>query len=114
MTREDFTKTLEGVVRQFIDYPADFGPDPQLRINPLTLAVTIVRASDRLAEIEDSNEAVEDAAGAQGAASEDGTDFQVTQNPDFYPLNRLISWGESPSPDHKAIASLVDTYFRNR
>lgn len=81
---------INGAVERYIEEYDIFDQDPHIRINPASLNVTIVNGRDMLAEIEDSNETVEDAAGAQGAASELSTDFQVTQNPDFYALNRLV------------------------
>ncbi len=90
MTNTKLVSAIGNAVERYIEDYDIYDQDPHIRINPANLNVAIVNGRDMLDEIEDSNEAVEDAAGAQGAASEQSTDFQVTQNPDFYALNRLV------------------------
>lgn len=103
---------INGAVERYIEEYDIFDQDPHIRINPASLNVTIVNGRDMLAEIEDSNETVEDAAGAQGAASELSTDFQVTQNPDFYALNRLVIVMDDGHmvPNEDAIKSIAANY----
>ena len=90
MTNTKLVSAIGNAVERYIEDYDIYDQDPHIRINPANLNVAIVNGRDMLDEIEDSNEAVEDAAGAKGAASEQSTDFQVTQNPDFYALNRLV------------------------
>ena len=84
MNRKDFADAVAAWWK-YILTTAITSTNPQLRVNPVTFDFTIVNGSDMLAEIEDSNEAVEDAAGAEGDADADeaATDMQVKQNPDF-------------------------------
>lgn len=71
MNRKDFADAVAGMVKIYLDNSYNFDENPQLRVNPVTFDFTIVNGSDMLAEIEDSNEAVEDAAGAEGDADAD-------------------------------------------
>lgn len=114
MNRENFIKRIDENVQLYIDNFDRFDSNPQLRVNPASFSMEIVNGSDMLAGIEDSNEAIENAAGAQGAATEVYTDFQVTQNPDFYPLKKLfIVDGQGVArPDENAVSAIADIYFK--
>lgn len=113
MTREEFIKTVDTLVERYIENADSFDLNPQLRINPATFDMTIVNSSDMLDEIEDSNEAIEDAAAAERAATEEYTDYQVSRNPDFYAVNSLTktSADGKTSPDSNAIAKVAEIYF---
>ncbi len=112
MKREEFVGDVTDMIKIYIDNSESFDSNPQLRVNPDTFAATIVNGSDMLAEIEHSDETIEQAAGAQGAATEDDTDFQVTMNPDFYTVARLIKVEDGKRvPDVKAVEKVADTYF---
>ena len=89
-----------------------FDSNPQLRINPMTLDVAVVDGSDMINEIAESDETVEDAAGAQGAESEDATDYQVKRNPDFFPVKSLIftNSGNKTIPDPDKISKIAASY----
>ena len=114
MKREEFVGSVADMIRIYIDNSGSFDSNAQLRVNPSTLDATIVNGSDMLAELEDSNEAVEDAAASEGAASEDATDFQVTQNPEFYSVCRLIcKCSGKAEPDMKAIDRVAANYFKS-
>ncbi|MCM1290815.1 MAG: hypothetical protein NC201_07610 [Prevotella sp.] len=113
MKREDFIKTVTGLITEYIFERVDSKSNAQLRINPLTLSASIVSDADFLAEIADNEEAIEDAAAVDGLENEDGADRQAAQNPDFYPVASLIikdSKGAS-IPDSIEINKLVDNYF---
>lgn len=112
MTRDEFTAAVTRLVQEYIDNFERFDSDPQIRVNPVTLAVGIVNGSEMFAEIEDSDEAVESAAGAQGDESEADTDYQVRQNPDFYALRQLLRHEEGGKtvPDAYAINSIAANY----
>lgn len=113
MNRKDFADAVAGMVKIYLDNSYNFDDNPQLRVNPVTFDFTIVNGSDMLAEIEDNNEAIEDAAGAEGAANEDATDLQVKQNPDFYSVRRLITTAPNGSyvPDEAQIDAIAALYF---
>lgn len=109
MKREEFETAVTEAVGLYLDDKNNFDSNAQLRVDPSTLEIEIVNGSDMLAEIEDSNEAVEDAAGAQGAANEEATEFQVKQNPDFYAMSTLTG---PNGVDSKGIAKVVAAYFK--
>ncbi len=115
MNRKDFADAVAGMVKIYLDNSYNFDENPQLRVNPVTFDFTIVNGSDMLAEIEDSNEAVEDAVGAEGDADADeaATDMQVKQNPDFYSVRRLITTAPNGSyvPDEAQIDAIAALYF---
>ena len=113
MNRKDFADAVAGMVKIYLDNSYNFDENPQLRVNPVTFDFTIVNGSDMLAEIEDSNEAFEDAAGAEGDADEATTDMQVKQNSDFYSVRRLITTAPNGSyvPDEAQIDAIAALYF---
>lgn len=114
MTREDFIKDITAKVQLYIDNFDRFDSNPQLRINPFNLHSELVNGSDLYAEIEDSDEAVENASAAVGGASEEYTDYQVKQNPDFYPVKKLLqATKDSDVPSGVAIARIADIYFKD-
>lgn len=90
MTQNNLTDSIIGLVKEYIENFDMFDSNPQIRINPGTKRAALVNGRDMLAEIEDSNEAIEDAARAEGAETEDASDYQVKQNPDFYPVKSLL------------------------
>lgn len=112
MTKEDFIKILTDRVQEYIESFDIFDSNPQLMINPVSLSVTLVNGSVMLDNIADSDETIEDAAGAEGDASESATDYQAKQNPDFYPVKKLlITMAGKATPDTKAIDAIADTYL---
>lgn len=113
MNKEEFTDTIINFVKGYIANANAFDSNPQLRINPRSLTVGIINGSDMLAEIENSNEAIEDAAGVDGDMSEDAADYQVKQNPDFYPIKDLTIVAPSgiTSPRMETIDALISKYY---
>lgn len=112
MTRKEFTRRLTDAVRLYIENPGQFTANPQLRVNPDLYRVELVDGSDLLEEIEDSDEAIENATISHGEWDQDEADYQAKQNPDFYPLHDL--WkktGHGMEPDDAAIEKIVEVYF---
>lgn len=70
MTREEFKKSLLDNINLYINNFYRFDSNPQLRVNPDTLAVTLVNGSDILKEIGDNDEAIEAAAASHGMANQ--------------------------------------------
>lgn len=113
MDAKEFKGHLVDAVQMYIDNFDRFDSNPQLRVNPVSLRVDLVNGSDLIAEIEDSDEAVEDAAASQGMANDDATDYQVKQNPDFYPVKKLLQPdGNTDVPSEKEIDRIVREYFK--
>ena len=113
MTVTDLTEAITKAVNEYIENFDRFDSNPQIRVNPSTLDAQLVNGSDMLAELGDNDEAIEDAAAADGLRDEEGTDFQVTQNPDFYPVKPLL--GQTPNgatiPSASAIREIAAKYF---
>lgn len=113
MTREEFIKRLEHAVEEYAEGANFFDANPQLRINPLTLEVEAVNGEDYLKEIADNMETIEDEAAADGAEDEDATDYQASQNPDFYSIKEYVvtdSEGKM-KPNLRAIERLAGKYL---
>ena len=113
MTKEEFATILENFVKGYIANSSYFDSDPQLSINPRSLGVELINGRDLSAEIADSDEAVEEAAGVEGDMSEDAADYQAKQNPDFYPVRKLIirNCDGSLSHDKHALDNIIKKYF---
>lgn len=114
MKRKEFTDYVASAVAQYLNNPSAYDGDPQIRVNPENLAIDMVNGSDLLKAIEYSDEAVEDAAGAEGDESESSTDYQSSMNPDFYPVRSLVAVSADGKRrvDHAAVVALADVYFR--
>lgn len=113
MKRDALEKSIRDVVQEYIDYSAELEPNLHVRINPVSFDVALVRESDMLGELGDNDEAVEDAAGAQGAEYETAADFQVSLNPDFYPVSRFIAVSDDDSKQEvntAAVAEVASNY----
>lgn len=113
MTRKDFTERIEFLVREYLNDPKPFGPNCQIKVEPVSLMVTLADNTDMLDSIEYSNEAVEEAAGADTETYEDAMDSQARRNPDFYPIGHFIrSAGENRvAVDGDAIETVANEYF---
>lgn len=113
MEKTNFIKALTNRVQEYIDNFDRFDNNPQLMVNPQSLTVEVVNGSDMLANIADSEEAVEDAVSAQGDESEAATDYQASQDPDFYPVKELLDPTKKGMtvPDAKAIEKIAKKYF---
>ena len=113
MTREEFSALVKKAVELYIGSFEMYDSNPQIKVNPMTLAIQLVNGSEMMTDIEYSDEAVEEAAAANRAETEDATDFQVARNPDFYSVHRLMTKDPAGKaiPSDTAIAEVVDTYF---
>lgn len=112
MTQEDLINAITHAVKLYTNSPEYFDANPQLRINPATLDVEPINGKDELEGIADSVEAIEDEAAAQGDETESATDFQASQDPDFYSIKDyvIVAADGKMKPDEKAIAKLAKTY----
>ena len=113
MTRDEFIEKLTGEVNTYIENFDRFDSDPQLKVIPATLDVTLVNGSERSDAVEDSDEAIENAAAAHGLANQETMDYQVTRNPDYYAVKRLLaaSGPDHTIPDTTAIEAIASNYF---
>lgn len=114
MKQIEFIEGVARMLQNYINNSRYFDSNAQLRVNPATMATTIVNGSDMLAELADSDEAIEDAAAADGLRNEDSTDYQASRNPDFYSVRMLIQTGPSghEEPSLPAIVQVADSYFK--
>lgn len=114
-TREEFEKAIYDLVQEYIDNFDMFDSNPQIRVNPDLLYVAIINGSDMLEGIGDSDEAIEDAAYAQGDETESASDYQAKQNPDFYHVKELLkpTGTHTSEPDKKKISKIADNYYKN-
>ena len=78
MTRDEFIEKLTGEVNTYIENFDRFDSDPQLKVIPATLDVALVNGSERSDAVEDSDEAIENAAAAHGMANQETMDYQVS------------------------------------
>lgn len=112
MDKKEMTRRITDALNVYIENYDQFDSNPQLRINPATLDVEVVDGSTFFAAIEDSDEAVESAAMAEGAETKDATDYQVKQNPDFHAVKPMLEKGADGRtvPSAERIASIVAEY----
>ena len=75
--------------------------------------MALVNGSERSDAVEDSDEAIENAAAAHGMANQETMDYQVTRNPDYYAVKRLLaaSGPDHTIPDTTAIEAIASNYF---
>ena len=115
MNKQEFSDLVTKNVNFYILNFDRFDNNPQLRINPDSLEVDVVSGEDFQEEIEDSDEAVENAAIAQGMETQEASDFQVKQNPDFYSVKGLLKpVGDTDIPNPDTIAEIVAIYFPDK
>lgn len=115
MKKEEFTDAVRDIVQNYIDNFYRFDSNAQLRVNPELLTVEIEGGNAFLDDIGYSDEVIENAAYAEGDATESADDFQASQNYDYYPVSTLIKHDgarNSAHPDHEAIEKVADKYFK--
>lgn len=114
MTKNDFTQLLTTIVNHYIDDFSSFDSNPQLKINPVLMTVDLINGSEMFTDIEYADEAVEQAVAAESEENEEATDYQASQNPDFYPVKKLLRKNAEgraeANPD--AIAAVAAEYFK--
>ncbi len=113
MKKYEFIDAVKAAVNRYLADTALFDFDPQVRVNPVTFSVNLISSREKLAEIAESVETLESAAGAQGEMEEETTEYQVRQNPDFYPVKKLIKVAAdgSATPDDERIEAIAAEYF---
>lgn len=114
MTRDELIKAISHAVTLYVDSPEYFDSNPQLRINPATFDVVAVNGKDAYSDMADSVEAIENEAAAQGDETEDATDWQADQNPDFFAIKNYVI--KEPNGklkiDSEAVARLAESYIK--
>lgn len=93
MTKTEFIENVKRIVDNYSADRDEMTHDPQLRVNPLTLHMSVVTADEMQNEIAYTNEDIEVGAAADGDASEAADDYEEKQDPDFYPLRELLKEG---------------------
>lgn len=113
MEKSDFIKAVTALVERYIADEGKEDPNAQIKVNPVLLYVDLVPEKDFLRSLADSEEAIEDAAYAVGDETESASDYQASQNPDFYPARTLVVYADRqpPVPDTAAIEALAANYF---
>lgn len=112
MTRKEFIESVNDAVARYLDDFEQFEPDPHLSVNPVTHFVDVVSGQTMADGVEDADEAIEDAAAAEGDATESASDYQVKENPDYYPIAQFltVSTHHPTVVNPKAIEKLADQY----
>lgn len=113
MKREEFTQSVIDLVKNYIENFFEFDSNAQLRVNPELKLVEIENGYAFQEDLGYSDEVIEDAAYAEGDATESADDFQAKQNFDYYPVSTLIAHeaDNKAVPDLKAIDRIADKYF---
>lgn len=113
MKREDFVKTVATQVQEYIDNFDRFDSNPQLRVNPVLKFTDIIKGNDMLNGIGYSEEAIENAAYAEGDETMSASDYQAKEDPDFFPVKELLKpdGPHSSVPDMEKIEKIADNYF---
>ena len=113
MKREEFINSVTEVVQEYIDTFYDFDKNPMLRVNPELLLVEVENGYGFQEDLGYSDEVIEEAAYAEGDATESATDNQAKQNFDYYPVREFIvvDSNHQGKPDMKAIEKLADKYL---
>lgn len=114
MKRSEFTGSVIEVIQEYIDNFYEFDKNPMLRVNPELLLVEVENGYAFQQDIGYSDEVIEEAAYAEGDATESSTDYQAKQNFDYYPANDFVKVGADGqgTPDKEAIDKLADKYFK--
>ena len=113
MKKNDFIDTVSGLVWVYINNADVMGKNAQIRVTPESLYVDLFTEKQFQQAVEDADEAIENAAIAHGAESEEALDFQASQNPDFYPASSLVTKNAEgrSEPSREAIEKVAANYF---
>lgn len=103
MDKKEFIDNVKRIVSNYTADRNEMTSDPQLRINPMTLHMSVVTAQEMQNEIGYTDEDIEVNAAAEGDANESADDYEAKQDPDFYPLRQLSS--------DEAIEEIAKNYF---
>lgn len=111
-TRTEFVNSVAEVVQNYIDDFFDFDNNPMLRINPDLKLVEVENGYAFQKDVGYSDEVIEDAAYAEGDATESATDNQAKQNFDYYPVTEFLTVSNGQGKlNMEAINKLADKYF---
>ena len=113
MKREDFTNSVTEVIEGYIENFYEYDKNPILRVNPDLLLVEVQNGYGFQEDLGYNDEVIEEAAAAEGDASESDTDNQAKQNFDFYPAREFVVVdAEGKGTVNKAaVEKLADKYF---
>lgn len=113
MKKEEFKETVSGLVWVYINNEELQGRNAQISVNPVSLFVDLLTQDEFLQSLADAQEAIENAAYAHDAAQYEATDFQASQNPDYYPAQTLVMVDAEGKkvPDPAAIEKVAKNYF---
>lgn len=114
MNREEFIKSVEYQVKKYIYLADEYGENAQIRVNPPLLLVDLLDNKGYQRAIDFSDEAIENAAYAEGDETMSAGDYQATQDPEFFPVSTLIRHigANQLEPDFDAINKVADRYFK--
>lgn len=103
MDKTDFIANVKRIVANYSNDRDEMTNDPQLRVNPMSLHMSVVTAQEMQNEIAYTDEDIEANAAAEGDETEASDDYEGKQDPDFYPLRQLLKEGE--------IEKIANNYF---
>lgn len=101
--KQEFIDDLRRIVANYKENRGEMTDDPQLRINPLTMHMSVVTAAEMQNEIAYTDEDIDAEAAAEGDETESSEDYEEKQDPDFVPLRELTREG--------AVEALVEKYY---
>lgn len=113
-TKSEFVTSVTEVVQNYIDNFYRFDKNPMLRVNPELKLVEVENGYAFRDDIEYSDEVVEQAAYAEGDVTESNTDFQASQDFDYYPVTEFFTVNAEGkgTVDAAAVNRLADKYFK--
>lgn len=116
VTRTQFVNSVNEVVRNYINNFFDYDGNAMLRVNPELLLVEVENGYAFQDDIEYSDEVVEDAAYAEGDATESNTDYQARQDYDYYEVRTFLTLDKEGhgTVNEEAVNRLADKYFTQR
>lgn len=114
MERKEFTNSVAEVVQGYIDNFYEYDKNPMLRVNPDLKLVEVENGYGFRDDVGYDDEVIEEAAAAEGDASESNTDNQAKQNGDYYPVKEFFTVDAhgKGTVNTAAIEKLADRYFK--
>lgn len=113
MKKSEFTEAVTGLVWVYINNEDLQGRNAQITVNPELLYVDLISESEFQNALLYNQEMIENAAYAHDAAQYEASDYQASQNPDFYPAWKLVTKDAEGKtvPDAEAIEKMASNYF---
>lgn len=93
MDKQEFIDNVKRIVSNYAQNRDEMTSDPQLRVNPLSLHMSVVTAQEMQNELAYTDEDIDAEAAAEGDMTEASDDYEEAQDPDFYPLRTLLGSG---------------------